>query len=230
MHRIIKNIFTSLTLLFFIGCVSPPTIYTGAPIHGIDKLDQLDQGIATMQDVRNMMGEGPSGYGKMRLKPDSELLDVWSYRYMVQKGAQANKHIVLIFIDENHIYKGHIAFISDTLVEDSPVGSMNFDTGQEPYTDILETSLHLGKSSMDDVLQVLGKPNGKGGFMLPSDPTGRTTWSYYYEKKYVKVHVDVDPHYYLEGESTRIFLFIYFDSNDKYDGYMWFSGTEEISK
>jgi hypothetical protein len=91
------------------------------------------------------------------------------------------------------------------------------------HTDILETSLHLGRSDMDDVLQVLGKPNGKGGFMLPSDPVGRTTWSYFYDKISAEIYEN-----YLEGEGTRIFLFIYFDSNDKYDGYMWFSGTTDI--
>ena len=129
-------------------------------------------------------------------------------------------------ITENLLNKSILSiFLLLLIVTNITACRIDYDTGQELYTDILETSLHLGKSGMDDVSQVLGEPNGKGGFMLPSDPTGRTTWSYYYEKKYVKVYVD-----YLEGESTRIFLFIYFDSNDKYDGYMWFSGTEEISK
>jgi len=109
---------------------------------------------------------------------------------------------------------------------------INFDTGQELNTDTLETSLHLGKSDMKDVLQVLGKPNGKGRFMFPIDPTGRTTWSYYYEEGLIEVEAgpggsleDVS----VEGESRRVFLFIYFNSSDKYDGYMWFSGANKIS-
>ena len=121
MHRIIKNIFTSLTLLFFIGCVTP-SVYFGSPIYGMNKLDQLKQDIATVQDVRNMMGE-PSGYGKTRFKPDSELLDVWFYQYIVQKGSEANINMVLIFIDENDIYQGHLAFISDSVAEGLIIGN-----------------------------------------------------------------------------------------------------------
>lgn len=116
MHRIIKNLFASLALLFFMGCVSPQ-IYMGSPIYKMNELDQLKQDLSTTQDVRNMMG-GPSGHGKMRLKPDSELLDTWFYQYIVSKGGQANLNMVIIFIDKNGMYKGHIAFISDTLAED----------------------------------------------------------------------------------------------------------------
>jgi len=122
MYKITKNVFLSLILLSFIGCATPPTIYYGDPIAGMNKLDQLKQDIATVQDVRNMMGE-PSGYGKMRLKPDSELLDVWFYQYQVGKGSDGHLNIVLVYIDKNHIYQGHLAFISDLLIEGLIVGN-----------------------------------------------------------------------------------------------------------
>jgi hypothetical protein len=118
MYRNIKNLLASLTLLSFMGCVVYPPVYLGSPIDGMNKLGQLKQDITTKQDVRNMMG-APSGYGKMRLKPDSELLDTWLYQYIVQKGEQANINMMIIFIDKNGIYKGHVAFISDTLAEDA---------------------------------------------------------------------------------------------------------------
>jgi len=117
MHRITKNIFTSFILLFFIGCGVPPTIYHGTPIHGMHKLSQLKQDIATVDDVRNVMGE-PSGYGKARIKPDLELLDIWFYQYFKSKGTDANVNMVIIFIDKNNIYQGHLAFIADSLLED----------------------------------------------------------------------------------------------------------------
>jgi len=99
---------------------------------------------------------------------------------------------------------------------------------------------------MDDVLQVLGKPNGKGGFMLPTDITGRKTWSYFYENGFIDMETTrgtsrasnkvfgqprllPKTNINISGKSTRTFLFIYFDSSDKYDGYMWFSGTNKIS-
>ena len=122
MYNIAKNIFLSLILISFIGCAAPPTIYYGIPIDGMNKLAQLKQDIATVQDVRNMMGE-PSGYGKTRFKPDLELLDVWFYQYMESKGGDAHINIVLVFIDKNNIYQGHLAFISDTLVEGLIVGN-----------------------------------------------------------------------------------------------------------
>jgi len=120
MYRIITNLFMSLILLFLIGCatgtginINVGGIYdSGQIIYNmqVHKLGELKQGIATVQDVRSIVGE-PSGYGKMRLKPDSELLDVWFYQYMETKGSQANLSIALIFIDKNEIYKGHLAFI-----------------------------------------------------------------------------------------------------------------------
>lgn len=116
MHQTIKNIFTSLILLFFIGCAIPPTIYFGSPIYGMNKLSQLKQDRSTVQDVRKMLGE-PSGYGKMRLKPDSELLDVWCYQYGKFKGSDVYENTVLIFIDNDDIYQGHLAFIANALVE-----------------------------------------------------------------------------------------------------------------
>ena len=124
----------------------------------------------------------------------------------------------------------------------------DYDAGQalSLRTNSLETSLHLGKSDMNDVLQVFGKPTGKGGFMLPTDTTGRKTWSYFYQKGFTDVEITgprqagpggknpfagtkYDTNLSIDGEYTANYLFIYFDSNDKYDGYMWFSGTSKIS-
>lgn len=122
MYKTAKRIFLSLALLFFTGCqTTPPTIYSGSPIYGMNEIDQLKQDKTTVQDVRNVMGE-PSGFGKARLKPDSELVDVWFYQYLVMKGSQVNVNIVLIFIDENEIYQGHLAFISDSVAEGMIVG------------------------------------------------------------------------------------------------------------
>ena len=116
----------SLILLFHIGYatgtginISVGRIYDSGQfiVHtDVHKLGELKQGITTVQDVRNIVGE-PSGYGKMRLKPDSELLNVWFYQYMETKMSQANLSIVLIFIDKNEIYKGHLAFIPYTFAE-----------------------------------------------------------------------------------------------------------------
>ncbi len=125
---------------------------------------------------------------------------------------------------------------------------IDYDGGQalSQRTYILETSLHLGKSGMNDVLQVFGKPNGKGKFMLPTDTTGRKTWSYFYQKGFTDVEITgprqaypggknpfagtkYDTNLNIDGEYTANYLFIYFDSNDIYDGYIWFSVTDRTS-
>jgi len=106
---------------------------------------------------------------------------------------------------------------------------IDYDGGQalSQRTYILETSLHLGKSGMNDVLQVFGKPNGKGKFMLPTDTTGRKTWSFVYQKGFTDVEITSEINIY--GKYTANTLFIYFDSNDIYDGYIWFSVTDRTS-
>lgn len=106
---------------------------------------------------------------------------------------------------------------------------IDYDGGQvlSLRTNSLETSLHLGKSGMNDVLQVFGKPNGKGKFMLPTDTTGRKTWAYVYQRGFTDVEITSGINIY--GKYTANTLFIYFDSNDIYDGYIWFSVTDRTS-
>ena len=54
---------------------------------------------------------------------DSELFDVWCYLYGINKGSDIHLNTVLIFIDENDIYQGHLAYISDILVEGLIIGN-----------------------------------------------------------------------------------------------------------
>ena len=87
--------------------------------------------------------------------------------------------------------------------------NMKMRIGKRPDTDALEKTLRIGESTHTEVLQALGEPHGKGKAMLPTHPSLRTMWSYYYEEGDL-------------NDSRRIFLFVFFDQ-DRYDGYMWFS-------
>lgn len=91
--------------------------------------------------------------------------------------------------------------------------------GARPVTEALETTLRPGESTPAEVVAALGEPSGRGGVMLPVlDKRARESWTYYFEKGYVKDArgggVDVD--------TRRTFLFVYFDDG-VYDGYLWFS-------
>lgn len=82
-------------------------------------------------------------------------------------------------------------------------------------------ALHVGASTREDVLRVLGEPAGRGRALLPVDEgeVPRTVWSYYYEEATMK-------------DARRLFLFVFLDG-DSYDGYLWFSslpGAQTLSQ
>lgn len=88
--------------------------------------------------------------------------------------------------------------------------------GRPPDLDALESRLRLKESTREDVLAVLGQPEGKGREMLPNSPAPRTAWTYYYEEGTLQ-------------DARRTFLFVYFHG-DSYDGYLWFSSLPENSR
>ena len=102
--------------------------------------------------------------------------------------------------------------------------SIEYYVGVRPVTAALETTLRPGKSTPAEVIAALGEPNGRrGGIMLPIlDKQARETWTYYFEKGYVKA-TDSGA---MDTDSWRIFLFVYFDDGI-YDGYLWFSSLPQ---
>ncbi len=88
--------------------------------------------------------------------------------------------------------------------------------GKRPNLDALERQLVMHVSTMDDVRALLGEPFGTGGSMLPMQDGARTTWSYYYEEG--TLHDD-----------RRIFLFVYFTPDERYEGYLWFSSLPAMA-
>jgi hypothetical protein len=88
--------------------------------------------------------------------------------------------------------------------------------GTRPDIAALEQRLIVGQSSVDDVIAVLGKPNGKGMSSLPFEQASRPMWSYYYEEGSLK-------------DDRRTFLFVSINK-DRYDGYLWFSSLPQPDK
>jgi len=102
-----------------------------------------------------------------------------------------------------------MAFIS---IVTSGCVDMKFRVGTRPDPSVLEKDLNVGKSTSEEVIRALGRPDGKGAalFTMYSQPS--QLWSYYYEEGSTQ-------------EARRIFLFI-FMNDDRYDGYMWFSSLQ----
>jgi hypothetical protein len=88
--------------------------------------------------------------------------------------------------------------------------------GTRPDESQLEQRLVMGKSTTDDVRNVLGEPFGRGASMLPMQDAPRTMWTYYYEEGTLK-------------DDRRIFLFVYFSADNRYEGYMWFSSLPRLN-
>jgi len=116
MHKFINYIIYIVLLGLLPGHISSETIFMGEPIANFGKLDLLKQNKSTSQDVRSIIGS-PRGYGKVHHKPDLEIMDIWFYEYMQQDGSQINIQMLIVFIDENDFYRGHIAFAEDTFLK-----------------------------------------------------------------------------------------------------------------
>jgi hypothetical protein len=80
---------------------------------------------------------------------------------------------------------------------------------------LLESKLTIGKSTSDDIRQILGEPNGLGREFLPFHAQTRTILSYYFEESQVSL-----PSGGMDGR--RIFVWVFLN-NGRYDGYLWLS-------
>jgi hypothetical protein len=97
-------------------------------------------------------------------------------------------------------------------------GVMHVRAGKKPDTGALQKSLHVGRSTEQQVRALLGDPDGRGRSMLPWQASPRTVWSYYYEEGVIDLGGG-------NSDDRRIFLYVFFDG-DRFDGYMWFSSLK----
>lgn len=77
----------------------------------------------------------------------------------------------------------------------------------------LTETLRRGVSTAADVTRALGKPNGSGGFLFPTDKEHRTVW--FYEK--VRVQASGG-----KVDLQQDVLLVFFRDN-RFDGFLWFS-------
>ena len=92
--------------------------------------------------------------------------------------------------------------------------ALNIRTGEKPNIQALEQTLQLRQSTTADVRGVLGEPYGRGRMMFPGRSEPRDLWTYYYEEGSTK-------------DARRTMLWVSFDREGHYDGYMWFSSLPQ---
>jgi hypothetical protein len=89
-------------------------------------------------------------------------------------------------------------------------------TGSIPDIRLMDTDLRPGVSTKADVQALLGKPNGYGGAVLPTDPRPHDVWFY----NLIEVSVQAS-----KGggrmDAQMDVLLIFFEK-EVYDGHMWF--------
>lgn len=95
-------------------------------------------------------------------------------------------------------------------------GNIKVRAGNLPNVTALEDRLVMLQSTKADVRLMLGPPFGEGASQMPTQPKAHTLWSYYYEEGTL-------------SDDRRMFLFVYFNPDGLYDGYMWFSSLPEQS-
>ncbi len=95
-------------------------------------------------------------------------------------------------------------------------GNIKVRAGNLPNVTALEGRLVMLQSTKADVRLMLGPPFGEGASQMPTQTKAHTLWSYYYEEGTL-------------SDDRRMFLFVYFNPDGLYDGYMWFSSLPQQS-
>jgi len=93
-------------------------------------------------------------------------------------------------------------------------GAMKVRAGTPVSPSLLESKLTVGKSTAEDVRQVLGEPVGMGREFLPFHTQPRTVWSYHFEEGQASFSGG--------GDTRRVFVWVFL-TDAGYDGYLWVS-------
>ncbi len=91
------------------------TIKYGIPPN-VSSLNKLQQGVSTKTDVLLLLGE-PRGKGNTRLIASNPyLFDILFYEYSQSDGRNVSTKFLLILMDKEDVYQGHLWFSSNDLM------------------------------------------------------------------------------------------------------------------
>ena len=94
-------------------------------------------------------------------------------------------------------------------------------TGPFAKTDRIDTELTRGVSTKADVERVLGKPNGRGGTLMPPSQTKPGDVWVYYNAQSGAPRMSGSRPIKVEVDARHQMVMIFFDG-EIFDGYMWF--------
>lgn len=96
------------------------------------------------------------------------------------------------------------------------VGGGSAGYGRMPNIENSLAVLKQGVSDKGDALRVLGAPKGYGAARLTPDSFPQVVWHY----EYLETH----------GKGFKIRELMLFFNRERYDGYLWFSSSQEMQK
>ena len=129
----------------------------------------------------------------------------------------------LVKISRRRIYSilMFAAFFTGAVTSAVHAQSGALTTGPFVNTDRIDTQLKRGTSTKADVERLLGKPNGKGGTLMPPSQTvPGDVWVYYNAQSGSPRMTPTRP-IKVEVDSRHQMVMIFFNGNI-FDGYMWF--------
>ena len=89
-----------------------------------------------------------------------------------------------------------------------------------PPVDRIETELQRGISTTGDVVRVLGRPAGRGGYLAIMDGIPRDVW-YYHD---INTSL-IDTKDSVMRMHTHTQVLLVFFADDRFDGYKWFTAS-----
>lgn len=101
-----------------------------------------------------------------------------------------------------------------------PLLAQELRTGEFPPVDLIDTELQRGVSTTVDVERVLGKPTGYGGYLAIMDGIPRDVWYYHDINSSL-----IDTKDGVMRMHTHIQVLLVYFSNNRFDGYQWFSAS-----
>ena len=127
---------------------------------------------------------------------------------------------------QQSLFFSFIAFLFSASLGIGYAQTPGITTGPFARTDRIDTELKRGVSTKADVERVLGKPNGRGGALMPPSQTKPGDVWVYYNAQSGAPRMSGSRPIKVEVDARHQMVMIFFEG-DIFDGYMWFLHTAQ---
>lgn len=219
MNRPKKALRTGTMIMFCTLTSACISVEYGTPLI-TEGLAGLELGKSTPTDILLALGQ-PRGNGSMHVSQSPEPRDLLYYEYVKSDGKNTELEILTVLIHDQR-YDGYLWFASSERIRKQGdfLKPKEIVQGYFPETGPLEDEFVRGRTSRDDILNVLGAPVGTGAAILP--PEHEAQDALFYEDLQAG---DMD---YVDGVialDTRQRILIVMLKDDLYDGFLWYSNV-----